>query len=256
MKAGTQISLSDVAEYGTERASFLESKGFVQKVQIPVGDVSLAADWVMPRSPAGVVLFAHGSGSSRLSVRNKAVASVLQHQGVGTLLLDLLTPGEEQVDMVTGEHRFDIGLLARRLSVATHWIELRDEALGLPLGYFGASTGGAAALVSAATSQYRIAAVVSRGGRPDLAGEALDQVTSPTLLIVGGNDLLVLELNRVALARLHCQKSLALIPGASHLFEEFGAMEEVSALAAKWFLKYFHPSSVTSIRQETNGVVR
>ena len=249
MKAGTQISLLD----GDLGDVFAKSKGFAKCVQIPVGDVSLAADWVMPKGAVGIVLFAHGSGSSRLSKRNKAVARRLQEQGIGTLLLDLLTLGEEQIDLVTREHRFDIGLLARRLAGATHWMESRVEAAGLSFGYFGASTGGAAALVADASVGNRVAAVVSRGGRPDLAGDALDLVTSPTLLIVGGNDHLVLELNRVALARLHCRKSLTVIPGASHLFEEVGAMEEVSELAAKWFLKYFHPAHGGTSRQQLRG---
>lgn len=258
MKGGEQNNLPGALEQDAGRSvyewggAYAERQGFTRSVRIPVGDVFLAADWIMPNEAVGIVLFAHGSGSSRHSIRNQAVAKVLQQHGMGTLLLDLLTPGEEQVDLVTGELRFDIALLAARLAGATHWIQSRREALDLPLGYFGASTGGGAALVAAA-SEGRVVAVVSRGGRPDLAGESLALVSAPTLLIVGGNDQLVLELNWKALARLHCPKSLTVIPGAGHLFEEPSAMEEVSALAAKWFLKYFQIFSSCAAQEKVMG---
>ena len=259
MRVAEQIDLSGPDERHAQvavpgRGIAAAYGGFSRTVRIPIGDVSLAADWAMHGEAAGIVLFAHGSGSSRHSARNQAVAKALQQQGMGTLILDLLTPGEEQVDLITGELRFDIGLLAARLAGATHWMQSRREALDLPLGYFGASTGGGAALVAAA-NEGRVAAVVSRGGRPDLAGEALALVSTPTLLIVGGNDHLVLNLNWKALARLHCPKSLTVIPGAGHLFEETGAMEQVSALAARWFLKYFQTSSSCSIRGTERGGV-
>jgi putative phosphoribosyl transferase len=257
MRVAEPISLSGAGERHAQVAvpgrGFVDEGGFSRAVRIPVGDVSLSADWVMPAEAAGIVLFAHGSGSSRHSVRNQAVAKVLQQHGMGTLLLDLLTLGEEQIDLITGELRLDMGLLAARLAGATHWIQSRKEALDLPLGYFGASTGGGAALVAAVASEGRVAAVVSRGGRPDLAGEVLTLVSAPTLLIVGGNDHLVLNLNWKAFARLHCPKSLAVIPGAGHLFEETGAMEQVSALASRWFLKYFQSASSCSIRGTERG---
>lgn len=212
---------------------------FRETVRIPTGQAHLTGDWVMPEHPAGIVLFAHGSGSGRHSSRNKFVARVLQEHGMGTLLLDLLTPDEERVDAVTAHLRFDIPFLAFRLAEASRWIMARDAAQGLPLGYFGASTGGGAALVAAAELGSAVRAVVSRGGRPDLAGSSLPLVSMPTLLIVGGNDRVVEDLNRAAFARLRCPKQLVIVPGAGHLFEEPGTLEQVAELAATWFSDCF-----------------
>jgi predicted alpha/beta-hydrolase family hydrolase len=195
----------------------------------------------LPVGATGVVLFAHGSGSSRHSPRNQAVAQVIRDAGIGTLLFDLLTREEEAVDMRTGHLRFDIGLLARRLVDATRWIAAGAETRSLRVGYFGASTGGGAALVAAAELGPAIGAVVSRGGRPDLAGEALARVQSPTLLIVGERDELVIELNEQAYVQLRCEKALEIVPRATHLFEEPGALEEVARLASEWFREHLQP---------------
>lgn len=207
-------------------------------VRVPVGGQFLEGDLIVPAHSRGIVLFAHGSGSSRLSARNKHVAAVLQESGFATLLMDLLTPNEEDLDRRSGEYRFDIGRLAGRLVRATEWLASEDSTAALALSMFGASTGGGAALVAAAELPARVAAVVSRGGRPDLAGDALERVIAPTLLIVGGNDDVVLELNRAALARLRAPARLEVIPGATHLFEEPGALDEVSRHAASWFEAY------------------
>jgi dienelactone hydrolase len=210
-----------------------------REVRIPADEASLAGDLTIPAGAQGIVLFAHGSGSSRHSPRNVWVANRLQRAGLATLLFDLLTPTEEARDVRTREHRFDIALLARRLVHATHWIDAQSDVRVLPLGYFGASTGSAAALVAAAELGERVAAVVSRGGRPDLAGvRALATVSAATLLIVGGNDDVVLGLNRTADSHLTCDRRLAIVPGASHLFEEPGALEQVAALASEWFVEY------------------
>jgi putative phosphoribosyl transferase len=199
---------------------------------------TLHGDLQWPPSPAGLVLFAHGSGSSRRSPRNRFVADLLVRAGIATLLFDLLTPEEEAVDVHTREFRFDIPLLTRRLSGATGWV-LQQEQLGpLPLGYFGASTGAAAAL-AASCDWKQVAAVVSRGGRPDLAGPRLAAVQAATLLIVGGDDDVVIELNREALARMRCEVQLEIIPGATHLFEEPGTLETAATLAANWFAGHF-----------------
>jgi dienelactone hydrolase len=214
-------------------------EGFSKTVHLrSEGDI-LTADWIMPPDALGIVLFAHGSGSSRHSSRNKAVARYLVGRGMGTLLLDLLTPEEERIDNVTRQLRFDIPLLAKRLVIATHWLSSQGEAKGLPLGYFGASTGAAAALIAAGELGEVVAAVVSRGGRPDLAGNSLPLVTSPTLLLVGGEDDIVEELNRKALAHLHGIKEIVIIPGATHLFEEPGMLDQVAVRAADWFAHYF-----------------
>jgi putative phosphoribosyl transferase len=204
-------------------------------VAIDFDSISLKGDLVVPERARGIVAFAHGSGSSRLSPRNRYVAGVLQAGGLGTLLFDLLTAAEEEVDMRTRELRFDIPLLAERLIGATDWLAQRPEAEGLTLGYFGASTGAAAALIAAAQRHTRVGAVVSRGGRPDLASAALPHVRAPTLLIVGGLDHAVIEMNRDALARLTCEKRLEIVPGATHLFEEPGTLERVADLATVWF---------------------
>jgi putative phosphoribosyl transferase len=212
-------------------------------VTVPVGDAVLEGDLVLPDEPAGVVLFAHGSGSGRHSPRNRLVASTLNEAGIGTLLVDLLTRREEDVDRLTGHLRFDIDLLARRVTAAVDW--LRDGAAGaLRIGIFGASTGAAAALVAAAARPDDVAAVVSRGGRPDLAGPALPSVRAPTLLIVGGADVQVLELNQGALGLLRTERQLVIVPGASHLFEEPGALEEVARHAADWFSRHLGEADV------------
>src|SRR5437588_9613594 len=205
-------------------------------VEIRSGAIQLSGDLSIPVGAQGVVLFAHGSGSSRHSTRNQFVARTIREQGVGTLLFDLLTKDEEAVDVHTAHLRFDIALLAQRLIDATYWI--KDEFDYLRIGYFGASTGGGAALVAAAELGETVGAVVSRGGRPDLAGDALPGVTSPTLLIVGGLDYPVIEMNKAALARLRCEKELKIVPGATHLFEEPGTLEQVADLAAEWFQKH------------------
>jgi pimeloyl-ACP methyl ester carboxylesterase len=202
--------------------------------------VTLEGDLQIPDRATGLVLFAHGSGSSRHSPRNRFVAHELQTAGLATLLLDLLTPEEEAVDQHTGHLRFDIGLLAERLVAATLWAAVDAATRSLAIGYFGASTGAAAALVAAALEPEKVRAVVSRGGRPDLAGEALPLVRAPTLLIVGGRDLTVVELNRAALARLRTEARLEIVPGATHLFEEPGALEAVARLAREWFLQHLH----------------
>ena len=207
-------------------------------VTIPVDLIALSGDLCVPKGADGLVVFAHGSGSSRLSPRNRRVASSLRNAGLGTLLFDLLTEDEESVDEVTAELRFNIRFLAERLVAVTEWLENQPELCKFPIGYFGASTGAAAALVAAAELPGCVAAVVSRGGRPDLALKRLKEVKAPTLLIVGGADTQVLQLNRTAIERLEIARELAIIPGATHLFEEPGAMEEVERLAAAWFLRY------------------
>lgn len=206
-----------------------------RSVRIPVSSIALYGDLGHPVTAAGVVVFAHGSGSSRFSTRNRYVAQVLHHAGFATLLMDLLTPEEEAIDLRTRHLRFDIPLLAQRVVGALDWVEAQQDTAGLRLGLFGASTGAAAALIAAARRPDRVGAVVSRGGRPDLARRTLRGVRAPTLLIVGGDDAPVLELNRLALAELTSRKRLAVVPGATHLFEEVGALEQVAELAADWF---------------------
>lgn len=202
------------------------------------GDVSLPGLIRRPPNAIGLVVFAHGSGSSRLSSRNNHVADVLAEAAIASLLFDLLTPEEEDVDQYSRQHRFDIELLTNRLIGATDWVTDHPELRHLPIGYFGASTGAAAALAAAARSGSRIRAVVSRGGRPDLAADALPAVRSPTRLIVGGRDTPVIELNRQAYERLEVEKDLVIVPGAGHLFEEPGALEEVAGLATEWFRRH------------------
>ncbi|HEY7182161.1 MAG TPA: dienelactone hydrolase family protein [Blastocatellia bacterium] len=205
------------------------------QVRIPAGDAVLDGDLAIPSGASGIAVFAHGSGSSRHSPRNRNVARVIREAGVGSLLFDLLTREEESVDVFTRHLRFDIELLTSRLIEATQWIAGREETRNLRVGYFGSSTGAAAALKAAAALGEEVGAVVSRGGRPDLAGGALPLVKAPTLLIVGGHDETVIELNQDAYARLRCEKELKVIPGATHLFEEAGALEQVADLAAAWF---------------------
>ncbi|PYS72101.1 MAG: hydrolase [Acidobacteria bacterium] len=219
------------AQTGTARA---------RDVQIRSGAAMLYGDLSIPTGAQGVVLFAHGSGSSRHSPRNQFVARTIREAGVGTLLFDLLTAEEEAIDARTGHLRFDIGLLAARLIDATYW--LKGELDYFRVGYFGSSTGGGAALVAAAEVGEIVSAVVSRGGRPDLAGDALAQVKSPTLLIVGGLDYPVIEMNEAALAQMRCEKQLKIVPGATHLFEEPGALEQVADLAAEWFQRHLVPA--------------
>ncbi len=208
-------------------------------VQIPADAVQLEGALALPERSQGLVVFAHGSGSSRLSPRNNFVARVLQQAGIGTLLMDLLTQKEDAVYAT----RFDIDLLTKRLLLATHWLQKQPDTQQLAMGYFGASTGAAAALKAAAALSSSIGAVVSRGGRPDLAEAALAHVQSPTLLIVGGNDDVVIRLNREAFAQLSGEKQLVIVPGATHLFEEPGALEEVARLATAWFKRYLHRTS-------------
>jgi putative phosphoribosyl transferase len=207
-------------------------------IQIAASPIVLAASLVLPADARGIVLFAHGSGSSRFSPRNRHVARRLNEAGFATLLADLLTTEEEMRDAQGALLRFDIGLLAGRLIGATDWLQERSDTRHLPIGDFGASTGAAAALVAAAARPDAVRAIVSRGGRPDLAGSALALVRSPTLLIVGGDDPDVLELNRTALAELRVEKRLEMVPGAAHLFEEPGALEEVARLAREWFERH------------------
>ena len=220
-----------------------ESDSTPVEVRIPCGAVALPGALMIPPGRNGVVVFAHGSGSSRHSPRNQFVARIIRESGYGTLLFDLLTAEEEIEDNVTRRLRFDIGLLAGRLAEVTRWLFAQPAARDLGIGYFGSSTGGSAALVAAAEIGQRIDAVVSRGGRPDLAGDALPRVPSPTLLIVGGYDHAVLELNQEALAKLRCEKELKIVSGATHLFEEPGALEAVARLAADWFRRYLHTHS-------------
>jgi len=206
-------------------------------VLVPVDSLGLEGILSVPTAALGVILFAHGTGSSRHSPRNRYVADILNESGLATLLIDLLTEDEQQVDLQTAHLRFDIGLLATRLEKITDWIVQYPDVRGLSLGYFGASTGAGAALVAATELPGLVHAVVSRGGRPDLAGPSLAAVEAPTLLIVGGADTQVIDLNRRAMAHMHCDKELRIVPGATHLFQEHGALEKVAALARDWFLK-------------------
>jgi putative phosphoribosyl transferase len=216
--------------------------------EISTSSASLAGELVLPPSPGAVVLFAHGSGSSRHSPRNQQVAAALQQAGYATLLMDLLTEPEEQVDARTRELRFDIPLLAGRLTDAADWLGGLEETAGLPVATFGASTGAAAALITAADRPDRVGAVVSRGGRPDLAGDALGRVRAPTLLIVGGADQQVLELNRDAAARLAVEHDIAVVPGATHLFPEPGALDQVIDATVAWLDRWLRPRSTDETR--------
>lgn len=210
----------------------------MNEVQIQAGHAVLSGNLTIPENASALVLFAHGSGSSRHSPRNQFVARMLNSAGLATLLFDLLTPEEETIDLHTREHRFNIGLLAERLVHATRWAKQQEQTRDLRIGYFGSSTGGGAALVAAAEIPQLIGAVVSRGGRPDLAGDALPKVQAPTLLIVGGNDDIVIELNEMARDRMRCEVKLEIVPGATHLFEEPGALEKVAKLASDWFVNH------------------
>jgi putative phosphoribosyl transferase len=212
-------------------------------VKVTSGSVTLDGNLTIPEEASGVVLFAHGSGSGRFSPRNRMVAGVLREGGLATLLIDLLTAEEEEVDLRTRHLRFDIDLLAQRLAGATDWLLQNPATQNLPIGFFGSSTGAAAALIAAACRPDAVAAIVSRGGRPDLADKFLPQVKAPTLFIVGGLDDAVIDLNRRAFSLLAAEKEMQIIPGATHLFEERGALEEVSRLATEWFLRHL-PSGV------------
>jgi putative phosphoribosyl transferase len=209
-----------------------------RRVRVSAGPVTLEGNLGIPDSTRGIVLFAHGSGSGRHSPRNLYVAGALREAGLATLLVDLLTPEEEEVDLRTRRLRFDIGLLADRLAGATDWLAQEPDTQDLRVGYFGASTGAAAALVAAAKHLEAVSAVVSRGGRPDLAGKELSRVVAPTLLIVGGEDEPVIDMNREAIEQIRAEKKLEVVPGATHLFEEPGKLEEVARLAAGWFARY------------------
>ncbi|MGD0273373.1 MAG: alpha/beta family hydrolase [Gaiellaceae bacterium] len=206
-----------------------------ETVTMPVGEARISGTLRVPEQASGIVLFAHGSGSSRFSPRNRRVAAVLEHAGLATMLIDLLSEQEEKEDSRTGALRFDISLLADRLLAASSWLLLGDKATSLPIGFFGASTGAGAALLAASQRPELVKAVVSRGGRPDLAGKALRHVSAPTLLIVGERDTVVLDLNRRAAEELSAECKLEIVPGATHLFEEPGALEEVASLARDWF---------------------
>jgi dienelactone hydrolase len=223
-----------------------------QSLQIPAGSVVLDADLAVPEGAQGVVLFAHGSGSGRHSPRNRYVAGELQQAGLATVLADLLTPAEEQLDARTAELRFDIGLLAVRLVELTDWLTTHEPTAGLAIGLFGASTGAAAALVAATRRPAAVEAIVSRGGRPDLAGDALAEVRQPTLLIVGGRDTVVIELNRQAMAMIPGETRLEIVPGATHLFEEPGALEQVARLARDWFVRHLK-ARVKAVRDDPDG---
>jgi putative phosphoribosyl transferase len=214
-----------------------------EAVQVEADGVTLDADLRIPEPFTATVVFAHGSGSSRFSSRNRAVAATLEEAGFATILLDLLTWQEEAVDELTREHRFDIALLGRRVVSAADWLQSRSDLHGLPVGFFGASTGAAAALIAAAARPDITRAVISRGGRPDLARDALPRVQAPTLLIVGGNDTPVIQLNRQAMSMMRAQVELEIIPGASHLFEERGALDQVARLAAAWCRRHLTEAS-------------
>jgi dienelactone hydrolase len=213
----------------------------MNEVRIPAGGATLDGNFTIVDQTKALVLFVHGSGSSRHSPRNQFVARTLNKAGLSTLLFDLLTPEEESVDISTREHRFNIGLLAERLVHATNWADQQKQTQGLPIGYFGSSTGGSAALVAAAELPDEVGVVVSRGGRPDLAGDALPKVKAPTLLIVGGEDHVVIDLNEQARAQMQCECKIDIVPGATHLFEEPGALEKVAKLASDWFLGHIGP---------------
>jgi len=215
-----------------------EQPGPTRPVSIPADEVTLAGDLCVPEAAGGLVIFAHGSGSSRHSPRNRAVADALNRAGLATLLFDLLTDAEEPADRYARHLRFDIPLLTRRLESAVEWAATDDDTRSVPIGLFGASTGAAAALVTAANRQQQVAAVVSRGGRADLAEAALPLVQAPTLLIVGGHDNLVIELNEAAAARMRCEVRLEIVAGATHLFQEHGALEQVARLASDWFVHH------------------
>lgn len=220
--------------------------GIKMAVQVPLDGQLLPGDLTVPAKPQGIVLFAHGSGSSRHSPRNQYVSHTLQQRHLATLLIDLLTPQEDVIDERTAEYRFDIPMLADRLVTIVDWLRGRNETASLPVGLFGASTGGGAALIAAAQRPSEIAAIVSRGGRPDLAGASLPNVTTPTLLIVGGLDSPVIQMNRDAMEQMPGEVKLEIVPGATHLFEEPGTLERAADLAGAWFVRHLQPAAVSS----------
>jgi dienelactone hydrolase len=243
-----------VEDYKAERtyrmtAKRPKSNEISTSIRIAAEDVVLHGDLRVPQHARGFVIFVHGSGSSRFSPRNRYVAEELNKHGLATLLLDLLTDEEQSIDSETMRYRFDISLLARRSILVASWARHQPEIGRLPIGLFGASTGAAAALMTAAALKEQIAAVVSRGGRPDLAEDALDRVKAPTLLIVGGEDETVLDLNRKAVARMRCSNKLYVIPGATHLFEEPGALEQVASAAGAWFVRNMQEDVVRTIQK-------
>lgn len=222
-----------------------ETPHLTTPVQVPIDDERLRGDLGTPDRPHGIVLFAHGSGSSRHSPRNRYVARTLERRGLATLLIDLLTPEEEALDDRTARYRFDIEMLAGRLVAIVGWLRRRPGTSSLSIGLFGASTGGGAALMAAAKRPQEIGAVVSRGGRPDLAGPSLARVTAPTLLIVGGLDTAVIQMNRDAMRQMPAEVMLEIVPGATHLFEEPGSLERVADLAGSWFGRHLTPPSTS-----------
>ncbi|MGE3178906.1 MAG: dienelactone hydrolase family protein [Vicinamibacterales bacterium] len=222
-------------------------------VRVPVGDRVLHGDLLVPPRPEGVVLFAHGSGSSRHSPRNQYVAQELEERGFAALLIDLLTPEEEAVDVHTAEYRFDIALLTERLVLIIDWLHAGPATQAWPIGLFGASTGGAAAIVAASARPDEVRAVVSRGGRPDLAGAALSHCAAPTLLIVGGLDHAVLQMNEDAMRRMRGPVALEIVQGATHLFEETGALDRVALLAGDWFARYLPSPAGSAVRRPAAG---
>jgi putative phosphoribosyl transferase len=219
-------------------------------VQIPLNGSAMYGDLQIPAEPLGLIIFVHGSGSSRFSVRNRYVAEQLNNRALGTLLLDLLTREEHDLDEATMQFRFDIPMLATRSTLAVRWAMSRPQLQELPIGLFGASTGAAAALITAAELKRQIAAVVSRGGRPDLAEDALNKVEAPTLLIVGGEDRTVLDLNGRAAKRMHCLNRLHIVAGATHLFEEPGALEEVATVAGDWFIEHIQDRRILGAKKK------
>lgn len=223
--------------------SSYENKSFKNEVAIPFANITLEGNLEIPDSPQGIIIFAHGSGSSRFSNRNQFVANYLQQGNFATLLFDLLTKPEEDEDMFSKEYRFNIPLLTERLLGVTDWIINNPGTENLRIGYFGASTGAAAALIAAVRRMNHVYAVVSRGGRPDLADQVLHELKTPTLFVVGGNDLPVIELNQQALHKIHSERQLEIIPGAGHLFEEEGMLQEVARLSLKWFESYLIPNN-------------
>jgi putative phosphoribosyl transferase len=224
----------------------MEQEAEGRLVQVAAGPISLEGNLAIPQGAKGIVLFAHGSGSSRHSPRNRYVAQILRQAGLATLLIDLLTADEEQIDLRTRHLRFDIQLLADRLVGATEWLERNPETRDLNIGYFGASTGAAAALVAAAERPESVKAIVSRGGRPDLAASVLHNVQAPSLLIVGALDTPVIEMNKEAFKLLQVERNLLIVPGATHLFEEAGKLEEVARLAAGWFTRHLGQAAISA----------
>ena len=221
----------------------IETKAAVREIAIPLGgDLTLSASVSSPSAPTGMILFAHGSGSSRFDARNRFVAECLNEYGFATLLLDSLTPEEDQIDALTGDLRFDVEMLGARFADVTGWVARQEGWASLGIGYFGAGTGAAVTLIAASRQQELVSAVVSRGGRPDLASDSLPWIQAPTLLIVGERDREILEMNRQAASRMNCIRDLEVVPGATHLFTESGALERVAGVARRWFERHVFPT--------------